>query len=136
MRTTLFVLVAAGLIGLWGCGNTILLHIYTVEDASGGHSISKTPPDLSHLTPLAGVRFFFYPNASDSVIHLVPERDLVTDMRGTITYSEMVSPASNRTGALIAMREGYAVDTVYFPFSQGDTINILVRLRPDDGGFR
>ena len=126
----MIVLAAASILSLAGCDNTILLHVYTVENAAGGHSITKTPPDLSMTMPVPGVRFFFFPNASDSIITLVPERDFVTDMHGTVSYSEMVSPASHRTGALIAMKEGYVVDTVYFPFAQGDTINILLRLRP------
>ena len=124
-------LLSAALISvmLSGCESSLLLHIYAVEGSTANHTISSREPDRRGLTPLPGVKFFFYPNSSDSIITLVPEREFLTNAEGTVSYSEMVSPAANRIGALIAMKPGFGVDTVYFPFAPGDTVNILLRMR-------
>lgn len=129
MRPALLINAAAVVLTLSGCASSILLRVYAVEGTVQSHTLSRIPPDLSGLEPLRGVKFFFYPNSSDSLISLVPEREFVTDAHGMVSHSEMVSPAGNRTGALIVMKSGYALDTVYFPFAAGDTINILLRMR-------
>lgn len=113
-----------------GCGSTLLLRVHTVEAETSSHGGIRIAPDSAGLSPVAGVRFFFYPYVRDSVIHPVPERNFVTDARGRAEYLETLSPIGDKMGALVALKAGYAIDTVIFPFGYNDTIDIVVRMRP------
>ncbi len=113
-----------------GCGSSVLLRVYTVTEGPPTRiSPGGTEPDIKGMVAVGGVKFFFYPFVRDSVIHQVPEREFITDRSGRAEYIESVSPLGDKMGALVAMKPGYMVDTVLFPFDIGDTVNIVVRMQ-------
>jgi hypothetical protein len=111
-----------------GCGGSVLLHVRTVEGEEPSAVIPRGAEEPI-APPVGTVKFFFYPYVSDSVIHPVPEREFVTDTAGRADFLEMVSPSSDKMGALVAMKTGYYVDTLVFHYAADDTLNILVRMR-------
>ena len=113
--------------GSSGCGGSALFQVRTVE---GGGRSEVLPPRAAEPAgpPLGGVKLFFYPYVSDSVIHPVPEREFITDGQGRADITEKLSPTSDKMGALVSMKAGYYVDTLFFNYASEDTLNLLVRL--------
>lgn len=112
-----------------GCGGGLLLRVHSVEGEPGGRSGRIQSNDQPRLTPVRSVRFFFYPYASDSVIHAVPEREFLTDDSGWAEYLEGASPFGSKMGALIAMKPGFFVDTLFFQYQPDDTLTVLFNMR-------
>jgi hypothetical protein len=111
-----------------GCGSGLLLRVYSVEGDPSTPSVAGKSVDLSGLKPLGAVRLFFYPYVSDSTIHQVPERELLTNGAGCAEYFENASPFSSKMGALVAMKPGYFVDTIFFHYRPEDTLSVLVSM--------
>ena len=131
MRSLLAVILACGgLLSLAGCGSNLLLRVYTVTDGPPSHVLPKSEPAPAPSPSLGGVKIFFYPYVRDSVIHQVPEREFVTDYRGRAEYIETLSPLGDKMGALVAMKGGFQVDTLLFPFDLNDTVTVVIRLLP------
>jgi hypothetical protein len=111
-----------------GCGSGLLLRVRSVEGNPGTSSVTTKSVSLSGLKPVEAVKLFFYPYVSDGVIHPVPERELLTDSAGYAEYFESTSPFSSKMGALVAMKSGFFVDTIFFRYQPEDTLSVLVSL--------
>lgn len=57
------------------------------------------------------------------------DHSLYSDSTGNFSLFSVISPTGRTFAALVASKPGYLSDTVYFKYSAGDTVNILLRLK-------
>lgn len=129
MRLARILSLAGLVLAASGCGSGVLLRVASVEGDPLLRSGRTVSAPTQGLTPVGSVKFFFYPFANDSLIHPIPEREFLSDSSGRAEYFESASPFGNKVGALVAMKSGFHLDTVFFHYQADDTVVVLVNMR-------
>ncbi len=112
-----------------GCDTWFVIRGQVVEDSSAQSIVIAQNPGSDTSRALAQVLLSLYYLRKDSVWDDTRRwMTLCSDLRGQFEIKEIIGPGQYNFG-LLAAKEGYVTDTLFFRCSGGDTINVVICLR-------
>ena len=116
-------------ISFLACDGAIFLRGRVVES----YNVSGRVVDLSNIDSLFYVKdakITFYARTKDSSFaEITPRAEFLSDSVGYFNEAFTVAPFGKRIAALIASKDGFTNDTVFFEYKSLDTVNVILNLK-------
>jgi hypothetical protein len=91
-----------------------------------GRTVSNS---MDSLTNVSNVSLVFYPCKKDSSFYDNASREMSSDSFGYFRFEEIGPPFSKLLGAVVATKDGFHPDTVFFRCSSMDSVSLWVVLK-------
>jgi hypothetical protein len=113
-----------------GCDGLLIIRGAIIEDF--GNSLIVDTLNVDKVKLIGNTTLMLFPSLNDSSsIHHAGSMKIQTDSTGYFSFEQVIGMGTDY-GAIIAQKENYYSDTVYFNFVVGKPTTFILKLKPNN----